>query len=302
MKHKAMILMPIFTFVLILSTVAQGGGNHIYQNNGNNNSHNRYTKKATERASVYATDSTLIITSKVLMNKKADYYMITVGVNQIAKTVIEANKKINTRIENASKKIKKLGINQDEIYIDFISNTKLYDHKINGREIIEEFDGFSLRKNIIIKTKRLLDIDRIVDICSEQEIFDIIKIDYVSEDMEKIGKELLDEAVKVIENKKNMFKTTSSTAISKDYRLTYEKSKTYYPKNMYQQYNEAFETTSVNRNYNNNYIKKEARKERTFYYDGIETDFGIDKIIDKIAPVVGIQYVLEIQVIYQLKR
>ena len=47
---------------------------------------------------------------------------------------------------------------------------------------------------------------------------------------------------------------------------------------------------------------KDGRKEKTFYYDGIETELGIDKIIDDISPVIGIQYVLEIQVIYELEK
>jgi hypothetical protein len=70
--------------------------------------------------------------------------------------------------------------------------------------------------------------------------------------------------------------------------------KIHYPKNLYKQYNEAFETSLVNSYYSSSYIKKEVRKERTFYYDGIDTEIGFDKIIDEILPVVGIQYVLEL--------
>lgn len=304
MKKKSLILIAILSGYLSFNMNAQIGGNQIYQNNSNNNNYNNrnYNRKAVERASVYTTDSTLIITSKILLNQKSDYYLITVGVNQVGKTVVESNKKINTRIRNVKAKIKKMGIKNDDIYIDFISNTKLYDHKVVGREINEFFDGFNIRKNMIIKVNKLTDIDKIVDYCSEEEIHDIIKVDYVSKNLEIINEQLLAVAKKVMENKKKMFESNSSVKVSKVHRLTYEKFKIYYPKNLYKQYNEAFETTLVKQNYNNNYIRTSARKERTFYYDGIESEFGIDKAINNIAPVIGIQYILEIQVIYELKK
>ena len=76
----------------------------------------------------------------------------------------------------------------------------------------------------------------------------------------------------------------------------------YNPKNMYQQYNEAFEksTTSVIKGYrsNQNYINKEMRKDKTFYYDGAQHNIVFDKVIDKLSPVIGIQYVLGLTVVY----
>ncbi|WP_338763955.1 SIMPL domain-containing protein [Bernardetia sp. ABR2-2B] len=289
----------ILFLAFILDATAQVGGNQLYQTR---NSNVRYNRNPVETESIRSEDNTLVITSKVLLNQKAKHYLITVGANQIGKTVFESNQKLNNRIDNVIKKLKNLNISKDDIYVDFIAETKLYDHTITGKEVQEYFDGFSIRKNIIIKVKELENIDKIINYCAQEEIYDIIKVDYISQDLETINNQLLEEALKITEKKKKIFEENSSVTLSYDYRLTSEQFRIYYPKNLYKQYNEASETSTIESRYNSSYIKKEVRKETTFYYDGMETELGIDKIIDEISPIVGIQYVLEIQVTYELKR
>ncbi|WP_445908776.1 SIMPL domain-containing protein [Yeosuana sp.] len=290
-------LLVFFTLVIFTNLNAQVGGNQVYQNQSTN-----YNRAAVETKSIYSTDTTLVVTSKVLLNKSAEFYVITIGVNSIAKTVVGANQITNKKIENVTNRIKKIGIPKTDIYVDFVSETKMYDHTITDREIKEYLDGFSVRKNLIIKTTELSNIDIIIDYCSEQEIYDIIKVDYRSENLEKINQELFEEALKISKTKTKRFSENSSIQLTDNYRIVSESFKTFYPKNLYKQYNEAFETSLVNNYYGSNYIKKEVRKERTFYYDGIETEIGIDKIIDEITPIVGIQYIIELVITYDLKK
>lgn len=287
----------IFSLILSLNLHAQNGGNQLYQDRSID-----YDRFPVETNSIYSTDSTLTVSSKILLNEPAQSYVISIGVNSIAKTVVEANKITNNKIENVINKIKKLGITKDDLYVDFVSETKMYDHSINEREIKEYFDGFSIRKNLIIKTSKLSDIDTIISYCSEQEIYDIIKVDYRSQDLEKINDKLFNEALKICDKKVKRFSKNSSVQLTNNYRIVAESFKVYYPKNLYKQYNEAFESSLVNNYYNSNYIKKEVRKERTFYYDGIDTEIGIDKIIDEISPIIGIQYIFELVITYDLKK
>lgn len=297
MKNIIKIAILIFNLIIFSNLNAQIGGNQIYQKQSIT-----YNRNAVETKPIYSTDTTLVVTSKVLLNKNAEYYIVTVGVNSIAKTVIEANKITDNKIENVINKLKKIGITKSDLYIDFVSETKIYDHTIADREIKEYFDGFSIRKNLIIKTSELSNIDKIIDYCSEEEIYDIVKVDYRSEDLEKINKELFDEALKISGTKVKRFSEKSSIPLSENYRIVSESFKIYYPKNLYKQYNEAYETSLVNNYYSSSYIKKEVRKERTFYYDGIDTEIGVDKIIDNISPIIGIQYVLELVITYDLEK
>jgi len=293
MHHLIKTVLAVTCILLCPNLNAQVGGNQVYQNKSIN-----YNRNPVQTKSIYSTDSTLVVKSTVLLNKAADYYLLTIGVNSIAKTVIEANQITNNRIQRVTEKIKKMGINKEDIYIDFIAETKMYDHTVDGNKINEFFDGFSVRKNLIIKTDQITNIDEIIDYCSEEEIYDIIKVDYRSEDLEKINDDLFDEALKISKKKTQRFSRNSSVRLGSN-RITSEVFSVYYPKNLYKQYNEAFETSTLNY-YSGSYIKKEVRKERTFYYDGVETEVGVDKIIDEITPIVGIQYVMEVVITYDL--
>lgn len=296
MKNTSTRLIALLLCAFYFNVHAQIGGNQVYQNNSN-----RYDRTPVEKSSIYSNDSTLIITSRVLMNQQANHYLLTVGANQLGKTVIQANEGLNVRIDNVLKKIKRLGVDNSDVTVDFISETKQYDHIITNDRITEFFDGFSIRKNIIIKVDQLTKIDAIIQFCSEEEIHDIIKVDYVSKDLEMINDKLFAEAIKINDKKKERFEATSSVVLTGESRLSSEKFNVHYPKNLYKKYSEAFESSLSEIQYNNNFAKR-VRKETTYYYDGVETELGVDKIIDDISPVIGVQYVLEIQMVYKLKK
>jgi uncharacterized protein YggE len=297
MKNLLSIVLSIFISLFFSNLCAQIAGNQVFKNQMNNNSRIDVGTKP-----IYSTDSTLVVTSKVLLNKSADFYVITIGINSIGKTVVAANQFANGKIESVINNIKKLGIDKNDVYVDFVSESKIYDHTITDREVKEYFDGFSIRKNLIIKTKQLSNIDKIIEFCAEQEIHDIVKVDYRSGDLEKINAELFNEGLNISKNKVKRFSENSSIQLSDKYKIISESFKIYYPKNLYKQYDEAFETSLVNNHYNSVYLTKEVRKERTFYYEGIENEIGFDKIIDDISPIVGIQYVFELVIAYNLKK
>jgi len=119
--------------------------------------------------------------------------------------VKEANQNSNTRIDQLVNKLKSLGLKRKDIYVDFISETKVYDHHIEGNEINEFFEGFSLRRNLIVKVKELSLIHKIIDLAAEQEIHDLVKVDYLVEDLEAINDKLFEEAMKIASKRKKDF-------------------------------------------------------------------------------------------------
>ena len=284
--------------ILSANSYAQIAGNQVYQSNNNRNQ----SPASVNKSSIVSTASTLTIEANVLLNKEADYYLMTVGVKDEAKTVTECNQSLNRRINSFLADLKGIGIKEEDVYADFISQTKVYDHSIEGNVITEFFDGFEIRKNLVIKLKKLAVIDEIIDLAAKQEIYDIVNVEYFNEDLEKIYDELFSEAMKVIENKKSRFSAHSSFAITDRYRIVQDNFGVHNPQNMYQQYDEAFESSVVNTHYSGNYIKDNVRKEKTFYYEGAQNSLGVDKVIDEIAPVIGIQYSMRLSIIYDLVR
>jgi uncharacterized protein YggE len=293
---KLTFLLLLLSLVYCTSLYSQISGNQVYQNT--NNSSGSYSP--VKKRNIVSTDSTLVITARVLLNKKADYYLVTVGVKETAKTVLECNQQINNRISSLLSDLEQIGIGSAEVYTDFITQTKVYDHTIDQNKITEFLDGFEIRKNLIIKVESLDLMDQLIELSAKQEVYDVVKVEYFNDDIEQIYDQLFDEVMKVVKKKKDRFAKYSSVKVSNRYRLINDNFTTFHPKDSYRQYKEAFETSTVNTHYSKNYIKKEVRKDRTFYYDGVQNQLGLDKVVDTISPVIGIQYTLELSVLYEL--
>ena len=112
MKNKINNSLLLFSLIVFSSLSAQIAGNQVYQNQSI-----IYNRNPVETKPIYSTDSTLVVTSKVLLNKIAESYIVTVGVSSIKKTVVEANHDANRKIENIINKLIKSGFAED----DFLS-------------------------------------------------------------------------------------------------------------------------------------------------------------------------------------
>ena len=279
---------------------AQMSGNQVYgQNNRYYNNSSSVNGQGIASSIRAITDSTITLSAKVLLKQLPDYYLVTIGASETAKTVKECNSKINKRIKGLTNSLTKLKVKEGEYYVDFIAQTMLYDYEIEGQQASQVQKGFEIKKNIIIKLNELAQFDDLIELCAKQEIYDIIKIDYRNSDINSIHQQMYKEAMTVIENKKNLFLNAKEAALFTKSRLLSDRLYSIFPKNQYKQY-QAFETSNVYYSYDSNYIRKEARKRNTFYYDEIDVS-GFDKIINGESPIVGIQYVIELTVFFEKK-
>ena len=289
----------ILALVLTFSVAqAQISGNQIYGNNRYNE--NNYNQNVLPNNTVVSiNDNHLTVTVKMLLNKKADGFVITLGLNQEDETVSGCSKKINTRIDGFLDKIKALGIKKENCYIDFISQTKIYDFNAN-LETAQQIDkGFEIKKNIIITTSNANSLEKLIAIASDFEIHDIIKVEYFNNDTNAIHNSLFDEALVLAEAKKIRYMKSFGKRVIGTPSAT-EEFATVFPKTQYKMY-QAFESAEIETNYNNRnqYLKKIARKNKTFYYDGISSA-GFDKVINPNQTEVGIQYVLTLTITYKI--
>ncbi|MBE9576749.1 SIMPL domain-containing protein [Flavobacterium proteolyticum] len=294
-KIKWIIVALVLTFGV---AQAQISGNQIYGNNRYNE--NNYNQNGLPNNTVVSiNDNHLTVTVKMLLNKKADGFVITLGLNQEDETVSGCSKKINTRIDGFLDKIKVLGIKKENCYIDFISQTKIYDFNAN-LETAQQIDkGFEIKKNIIITTSNANSLEKLITIASEFEIHDIIKVEYFNNDTNAIHNSLFDEALVLAEAKKIRYMKSFGKRVIGTPSAT-EEFATVFPKTQYKMY-QAFESAEIETNYNNRnqYLKKIARKNKTFYYDGISSA-GFDKVINPNQTEVGIQYVLTLTMTYKI--
>lgn len=273
---------------------AQISGNQVY------GSSNRITNQATGVQSVSINNSSLSVSVSILMNTKADGFVITLGLNEEAETVKECNKMINNRIDGFIAKLKTLNIKKEDFYVDFIAQTKVYDYSVEGTTSKQFEKGFEIKKNVIITTSKVANLEQIITIASEFEIHDVIKVEYYKENANLIQTTLFDEALAMAEVKKDKYLKSFRKKIvgTPDASETFE---VYYPKNQYKTYQayESSEVESYSNNRNTNYLKKLARKNKSFYYDGVSSA-GFDKVIHSNQTEVGIQYTMTLTVSYKI--
>lgn len=292
MKTKAIYL--ILLSIAFNSSFGQMSGNVVY-------SANRNSDYATTNGSGFnLTDNTLTFKVKILMNKKADRFQIILGLNEEANTVESCNSQINQRIDGFVGKLSKMGVKKEDYYVDFISQTKVYDYSVSTNKAEQFEKGFEIKKNIIIATKSLKSIDEMIEIASQFKIYDIIKIDYFSDNSSEIYDTLFEESIKMASAKKDKYlkafnKRTVGNPTANDQFFVIT------PESQYKNY-KAYESSELETYYNSSnsaVMKKIARKNNTFYYDGT-SQIDMDKVINNSSPEVGIQYVLTLTISYKI--
>ena len=282
----------------VLSVSAQISGNQVYgKNNYNGNNYNQELLPNNSKVSI--NDNVLSVSVKILLNKKADGFVMTLGLNEEDETVAGCSKKITTRITGFIEKMKSLGVKKENVYIDFISQTKIYDFEVNGMNSEQIEKGFEIKKNIIVSISNVNSLEKIIALASDFEIHDVIKVEYYNNETDAIHNSLFDEALVLAEAKKIRYMKAFGKRIIGTPTAT-EEFATVFPKTQYNTY-QAFETAEIQTNYNNRspYLKKIARKNKTFYYDGISSA-GFDKVINPNQTEVGIQYVMTITMHYKI--
>jgi len=298
-KYICRFALSLIILSCCISLQAQHSGNIIYRNSTDYFEifNNRGIRKFS------ATPTSLEMSVSILLNQKADKYVITLGVSQEDKTPKLCLSRINARIAKFVAQIKQFGINKENIFMDFISQVKIYDFEKDEKNtnVYQQLEkGFEIKKNVIIQLSRNEQIEQVIAEASESEIYDIVKVEYINNDMEKIYSKLLQEAKDIISRKQadyiQKFSPTIIGTPTADDKFYYS-----FPKDQYKQY-EAAETAGLDRySYNDYTIKKIARKNRTAYYDGMNYS-GFDKVINNADPEPCIQYALVLSVRYELGK
>jgi len=239
----------------------------------------------------FAPNNDIVVSVKALANVKADVYTAIFSITQTGKTAKEVNELIDQRITQSLNEIKLK--KEVETFVDMISFVPVYEYetekKVFNRKTYNEVPaGFEVKKNIHIKYSDPNQLNEFISILSSNEIFDLIRVDYFSNTIESIKKEMMNKAKLVIQEKIKNYEallgetfTNAEKRIADDYIVNF-------PIEMYKSY-EAYNSSSLN-------LKKAAdinqvNKSVTLYYEPAlnkEFDFVINPIV--LEPVIQIQY------------
>ena len=143
-----------FLFFLIfcpMFVIGQAAGNYYYnqemskkgykslQNSndeislGGANYRNNYQQQTYLPVFNSSNDTSFVLEAKVMMNVKADEYVIVLGAMQVGETIEACHQVINKRIETFINSVTTLGVNKEDVFIDFISQFPIFEVEVEKK-------------------------------------------------------------------------------------------------------------------------------------------------------------------------
>ena len=287
----------ILSLLVVVPVSAQEAGNRIYGKNG------YYQPKRQMLANTGMLGSSnegYAIEARVLTNLKPDAFVVVFGVNDEGANAATSNDKVNSKVNNLIQKIRPLGIDSSNVFIDFITQNRVYDYTVSGTQATENFSGFETKKTVAIRYKNRELFERIVSAAAESRIFDLIKVDYIVSDFDAVRSNLFDAAAKVVKSKEQRYASALGVTLNV-VGLSMEKYDVAYPAEAYQRY-QAFETGDASV-YNPQGASSRVvqRKSFTFFYEPFEGS-GFDTVLAPMGLEPMVQFSIYLRMQYQVKR
>ena len=263
-------------FVVLLtycvSLFAQEGGNRLNQGQqlqqGKDVSRRQPNYPGSTSDSVVSDQPNLLVTqyqfvdAKILTSLETKGYVAVFGLVQQADKVSDANKKLGEQISGLLRSIASLGIRPEDTYVDFVTQERIYDFAVKGTTAREKLSGFQLKENLMIRYKDHALLDKIVPLAAQEGIFDLIKVDYITEDLEAVRARMAVESQKIIHDKVEAYGKLGIKLMPVS--VAVESFDTFQPPEAYNSYH-AFETGSAD----DNFRVVEQRKNSTLYFEAL---------------------------------
>ena len=270
------------------------------QESGNRN-YNAQRRKPSANSGVLVGTSNnkevYFVEANVMTNMKADAYVAVFGLSQEGANAAESNAKTNLLIAGFNRDLDGLGVKRTDVFVDFITQNKVYDYTTSGNVTTEKFTGFETKKNVAVRYGDRDILEKIISAAAKNSIFDLIKVDYVVSDVKSVNARLYEEAVRIVKQKEAAYANSFGIKLSPS-NLANEKYDAFYPGELYASY-QAFEAGSTYGDYEKRVIEK--RKTKTFYYEPLDaSDF--DSVINQIGIEPMVQFTLYLRLQYDLKK
>ncbi len=277
-------IITISSLIIGLIFHAQHAGNTVYSLNG-------FQLPETNIAVQPNYTFQSVIKVKGIANVKADSYTAIFSVKQMGTNAKETNAAIDSRINNALQKIK--ARYKIETHVDMISFVPVYTYeeqkRIFSKKTYNEVPkGFEVIKNIHIKLTNSEWLNYCIEALSEEEIYDLVRVDYFAKDLDTFKAELQTKVQTMLQSKLETFEEIMDFQDTGKTPYLYDNFKILLPVEQYQRY------TAYTRDYQgvNSYGRfANSSKSMTLFYQPVldkEFDFVINPSI--LEPVIQVMY------------
>ena|ERR1700752_648693 len=290
---KKCVLLILFLFAVV-PAFGQESGNRIYGNNG------YYQQKRQNNTGLLGNaNEGYAVEARVLTNLKPDAFVVVFGVNDEGANAATSNERVNSKIGNLIQKVKSMGIDSSDIFIDFITQNRVYDFTVTGTQATENFTGFETKKTIAVRYRNRELFERIVSAAADAKIFDLIKVDYIVGEFDSVRERLFEAAAKVVKSKEQRYAALgiSLNAVG----LSIERYDVTYPAESYQRF-QAYETgEAAVYNKDGSSSKLLQRKSSTLFYEPFEGS-SFDSVLAPLGIEPMVQFSIYLRMQYQVKR
>lgn len=288
---------------------AKGNTNYNYElaNSGYNYDYDNgyeYSPHVPPEASFeYYSDSTVILEVDVMLNAEADEYIAILSLNQLAESLPICNQLMNERVEGFLNDLLNYGIGRESCFIDFVSQVPTYDYEIEkkvfSKTAQEVPTGFELKKNLHIRYTEPYQLDEMMVIAAQHEIYDLVKVDYIINNAEVLYNQMRKAAAENIQSQLEVFSIIGFDVSPEKlfYTGVAEEMNTSYPISNYNSYT-AYSSTSLNQGYKNTY---DIKKPVTYFYDRINYE-NYDVVLNPSVLEPAVQFSYNMKVKYVFKR
>lgn len=250
-------------------------------------------------------DTEISFKASALLNANTLAYVATFNVSQVGSNLKDVVSKSDDRIRGFIEDLKNIGVDTNDITVDMISMIPVYDYEVEKKLFSKSYNeipvGFELQKNIIIRYDYNSQLDYIVKSAVNNEIYDLVKVDYFVDNIEGI-KDTLRQRTLAYYHKK----LSELNALGIDFDTLYpvfsENYQTIVPHSRYNSYT-AFSRPSLHAMQGKTLLGTDNRvknttKLKTLYYNPVSyTDFDIVINPVVVEPVVQFTYDINIKFI-----
>lgn len=305
---------PILLFALAFLISLSGFGQH-HKNQSNFKSNRsvtapRFRMEENDGDAQYQTNNYVPIkqegnqvqfTCRALLNTPADEYLVIFNLTQVATTAHEADILLNQRIFHFTQSLKSIGIEAPSLHTDMIYLIPLFEFEVQSKVFSKTYNevpkGFEMQKNLHIRFKDPVLLDKIVTLAAASEIYDLVSLEYFVENTDKYYDTLRKAAITQLAKNVEQYKALGMN-LSIEYHTVKEVKYAVYPETQYADF-DSYVSQSIDAAKNKTVTT--MRKPSTVAYSKLDYS-GFDIVMHPSFLVPVVQYVMMVQVTYTLKE
>ncbi len=262
---RTLIGLPSFLLLPAAPALAQAMGNLMYEQN------NRiFFQQAEQPVKATVQGNMLVLEVNAMMNMRADSYLAIFHITQLGQSAEEADSLMNERISGFTRRVKKEGVKEADVFADMLSFVPVYEiettRKLFSTTYQEVPAGFEIQKNIHVKFHDARILDKLVTAAAKEEIYDLVKVDFFVHQQSACYDTLRMFATKLLQQKLDNFDKLG-LKVKDGHRTAAEKNGAYFPLDRYTAYQSRTRTSLNSRR--KGQVVNDVKKSNTLFYNKV---------------------------------